>query len=143
MTITRSQRNPHDVLVFIDVSGSTSKHISQQYMSDSVRHIINLAGSSGISVYESNHNLTQHYFCNPASSIPIIDFKFTGTSAVYDNIVNCMRHRFNYNSDDPCYVIIISDLEDNMSVLNKKHFQNYIDMMSNIWTIDILHPKTL
>jgi len=144
MTRTRSQWSIHDSLIFVDVSGSTSEHTTPQHLSESVRYMCDAAGCVNVSVYTSNHNLTQHYFCNPGVTIPTIKMKFGGLSALYDNVVKCMTHRFEYNPDCPCYVLIISDLEDNMSVSNtKKQFNYHMETMSNMWAIDIVHPKNL
>jgi len=142
MVLTRFQKSvrTNDVLIFVDVSGSTSGYTSKQYLSDKVEELCRHTNGN-ISLYTSNHDLQQRYFLNSSKMIPRQQFSFGGLSAVYDNVVEALEHRFDFDKDTPCDVYIISDMEDNVSMYyNLDAVTSKLSSMANFWNISILHP---
>lgn len=139
MVLTRSQSNTiqRDALIFVDVSGSTSEHTTSRNLAKKVNSII--SGYNTVSLYTSCHTLKQHYFRNPDVTVPSNVFAFGGLSAVYDNLLDAIRHRFAYDSDTPCDVYVISDLDDNMSEHDDTHVRRLIRNI-HFWNVEYIHP---
>lgn len=145
MVLTRFQRNAcvKDVLLFVDVSGSTADYTTTAFLSDKIEDVC-LCTNGNVSIYTSNHDLHQRYFLNPGKMIPRQTFRFGGLSAVYDNIIHMLEHRFDFDHETPCDVYIISDLEDNMSMYNTSHdVRHKLQDMEKFWNISIIHPKDI
>lgn len=142
MVLTRFQKSScvNDVLIFVDVSGSTSEYTTKQYVSDKVEDLCQ--GTNGnVSLYTSNHDLQQRYFLNPGKMIPRQTFTFGGLSAVYDNLVEALEHRFKYDHETPCDVYIISDMEDNVSMYyNMNDVSTKLSSIGRFWNISVIHP---
>lgn len=141
MVLTRFQKSAcvNDILIFVDVSGSTSDYTTKQYLSDKVEELCYTNGN--VSLYTSNHDLQQRYFLNSGKMIPRQTFTFGGLSAVYDNLVEALEHRFKYDHDTPCDVYIISDMEDNMSMYyNVDDVNSQLELMNRFWNISVIHP---
>ena len=142
MVLTRFQRNAcvNDVLIFVDVSGSTDEHTTKSFLADMIGDMCQEARGD-VSLYTSNHDLQQRHFMNPGKMIPRQTFTFGGLSAVYDNVISALDYRFKYNQDTPCDVYIISDLEDNASMYNTRSDLNHrLQSIENFWNISIIHP---
>tara|TARA_Y100000389_G_scaffold201059_1_gene242869 strand:+ start:16540 stop:16977 length:438 start_codon:yes stop_codon:yes gene_type:complete len=145
MVLTRSQKTNcvNDVLIFVDISGSTYEHITDKRLEDKVEEICNNT-TGNVSLYISNHELHQIYFLNSGKKIPRQQFSFGGLSAVYDNILDAIDHRFSFDNDTPCDVYIISDMDDNVSMFyNLDDVTSKLSLMNNFWNISILHPANV
>lgn len=145
MVLTRFQKSVcvNDVLIFVDVSGSTSGYTTKQYLEDKVEALCNTTNGN-VSLYTSNHDLQQRYFLNPGKMIPRQKFTFGGLSAVYDNVIEAIEHRFKYDHETPCDVYIISDMEDNVSMYNNiDDIKAQFALMSRFWNISVIHPNDI
>ena len=143
MVLTRFQKSAcvNDVLVFVDVSGSTSDYTTKQYLSDKVEELCQ-STNGNVSLYTSNHDLQQRYFLNPGKMVPRQTFTFGGLSAVYDNLIEALEHRFKYDHDTPCDVYIISDMEDNASIYNTLgDVSSQFALMNRFWNMSVIHPE--
>ena len=143
MVLTRFQKSAcvNDVLIFVDVSGSTSDYTTKQYLSDKVEELCQ-STNGNVSLYTSNHDLHQRYFLNPGKMVPRQTFAFGGLSAVYDNLIEALEHRFKYDHETPCDVYIISDMEDNVSMYyTLDDVSSQLSLMNRFWNISVIHPE--
>lgn len=142
MVLTRFQKSAcvKDRVVFVDVSGSTAEYTTKEFLSNKVEELCDTNGD--VSIYTSNHDLTQRYFLNPGKMIPRQTFSFGGLSAVCDNIIECIEYRFKHDHDTPCDVYIISDMDDNMSIYHtQRDMYTKIHDMNRFWNIFLIHPS--
>lgn len=142
MVLTRFQKSAcvNDVLIFVDVSGSTAECTTKSYLADKIEDICRNA-KGDVSLYTSNHDLHQKYFLNHGKMIPRQSLSFGGLSAVYDNLMNALEHRLKFEHETPCDIYIISDMEDNASMYyNLDDVSARLSLMKRFWDISIIHP---
>jgi hypothetical protein len=128
-------------MVIVDISGSI--HTYRNNVCTAVNMLKNALNDDDLmSVFTSNHRLVQLYHHNCPSHIPDLTFDFNGLSALYDNVYDVLTHQSTYNETTSCNAIIVTDNDDNYSVMcSKIEHDASIDNLSRTGMVHIVHPR--
>jgi hypothetical protein len=128
-------------IVIIDNSGSS--HPYNTIVCEAVNVLKNsLPNDHLLSLYTSNHRLVQLYNHNFPRQIPDVSIQSKGLSALYDNVSDIFTQQSSFVDDTLDHVIIISDNEDNSSMLcSKKEHEENLAHRSLHDRVYIIHPR--